>query len=82
MRDCSNWEQLGIVLRYVKRNKPVERLLEFIPCENTTGEAICQSIMKSLCNAGLDIALCRSQTIDGAGNMVKRIYPLQKIKQL
>ena len=65
----SNWEQLGIVLQYVKESKPVEWLVEFIPCESTTGEAICQSIMKSLSNAGLDIALCQSQTMDSAGNM-------------
>lgn len=36
--DVSNWEQLGIVIRYVKENKPVERLLEFVSCEKITGK--------------------------------------------
>ena len=27
--DSSNWEQLGIVLRYPKDNAPAERLLEY-----------------------------------------------------
>ena len=67
--DCSNWEQLGLVLRYTVGRKPVERLLEFIPCECITGEALCEKIIESLTNAGLDIQFCRSQTMDGAGNM-------------
>jgi len=67
--DSSNWEQLGIVVRYTVDDKPVERLLEFIDCEQTTGEAICDAIVDVLTVAGLDIQLCRSQTMDGAGNM-------------
>ena len=70
--DSSNWEQLGLVLRYIKNNKPVERLFEFIPCEKITGEALCQKIIQSLTTAGLDIQYCRSQTMDGAGNMAGR----------
>jgi hypothetical protein len=67
--DSSNWEQLGIVVRYVKDNKPVERLLQFVPCKEITGEAICDKLVTSLRNVGLDISFCRSQTMDGAGNM-------------
>ncbi len=67
--DSSNWEQLGIVLRYSKFNQPVERLLEFIACEKITGEALCTNIIESLSKAGLDVNLCRFQTMDGAGNM-------------
>ena len=67
--DSSNWEQLGLILRYVKGKKPVERLLGFIPCDCITGRALCQNIMKSISDAGLDNQLCRSQTMDGAGNM-------------
>lgn len=67
--DSSNWEQLGIILRYTVDNKPVERLLEFVQCDQITGDAICNNIVKSLTEAGLDIQFCRSQTMDGAGNM-------------
>ena len=38
--DTSNWEQLGLVLCYVKNGHPEERFLEFVMCENITGEAI------------------------------------------
>eukprot|EP00731_Ephydatia_muelleri_P015428 Em0008g1148a len=67
--DSSNWEQLGLVLRYVKGNKPVERLLEFIPCDCTTGEALCHNAIEALTGVGLDVKLCQSQTMDGAGNI-------------
>ena len=67
--DSSNWEQLGLVLRFTKNYKPVEKLLEFIPCDTTTGQAICMNIIKALTNNGLDIQYCRSQTMDGVGNM-------------
>ena len=67
--DSNNWEQLGLILRYVKDHQAVERLLEYIPCECTTGEALCQNVIQALTDAGLDIKLCRSQTMDGAGNM-------------
>ena len=67
--DISNWEQLGIVLRYTRRNMQIERLLEFVPCESTSGEAICQNILNALASVGIDVQNCRSQTMDGAGNM-------------
>ncbi|VDI02111.1 Hypothetical predicted protein [Mytilus galloprovincialis] len=67
--DTSNWEQLGLVLRYVVDGVPVERLLEFILAEETTGESLCNLVVQSLASNGLDIQLCRSQTMDGAGNM-------------
>ena len=28
--DASNWEQLGLIIRYVTNDKPTERLLEFL----------------------------------------------------
>ncbi|KAK3104654.1 hypothetical protein FSP39_007252 [Pinctada imbricata] len=67
--DASNWEQLGLVVRYLKDGKPIERILEFIPCENVSGEAICDAIISCLIRVGLDPQKCRSQTMDGAGNM-------------
>ena len=67
--DSSNWEQLGIVVRYVKDNMPVERLLEYVKCEGITGEEIALEIINCLSNVGLDTDKCRCQTYDGAGNM-------------
>ena len=69
VRDSSNWEQLGLVLRYAVQGKPVERLLEFIQTEDVSGQSLCQHIIKSLTDVGLDIKNCRSKTMDGAGNM-------------
>lgn len=67
--DKSNWEQLGIVVRYVKNCEPYERLLEYISCPDTTGEAISLNVQRCLTNVKLDIHKCRAQTYDGAGNM-------------
>lgn len=67
--DASNWEQLGIVIRYLRDGSPVEKLLEFVQAEETTGSALCGLIVKALTDAGLDIQFCRAQTMDGAGNM-------------
>ena len=47
----------------------MERLVEFIACDYITGEALCDSILDSLTNVGLDPYNCRSQTMDCAGNM-------------
>lgn len=69
VRDSSNWEQLELVLRYTKDGKPVEHVLEFISCEDISGQALCTKIIESLTNVGLDTQLCRSQTMDGSGNM-------------
>ncbi|CAC5396466.1 unnamed protein product [Mytilus coruscus] len=67
--DASNWEQLGIVIRYLRDGSPVEKLLEFVQAEETTGSALCGLIVKALTDAGLDIQFCRAQTMNGAGNM-------------
>lgn len=67
--DISNWEQLGIVLRYTRNSKPVERLFEFVQCVGTSGKEICDNVIKSLSSAGIDVRCCRSQTKDGAANM-------------
>ena len=67
--DTSGWEQLGLALRYVKDNKPVERLVSFIACESVTGAAICTTILDALATFGLDARFGRAQTYDGAGSM-------------
>lgn len=57
---------MGIVLQYAVDNKPVERLLQFLECEQTTWADICNNILEALAEAGLDVKLCRSKTMDGA----------------
>lgn len=60
---ASNWEQLGIVLRNTVNGVAVERLLEFIPAKEITGEALCCDLfITSLTNVGLDIQYCRAPT--------------------
>ncbi|VDI63109.1 Hypothetical predicted protein, partial [Mytilus galloprovincialis] len=59
--DASNWEQLGIVIRYLRDGSPVEKLLEFVQAEETTGSALCGLIVKALTDAGLDIQFCRAR---------------------
>ena len=67
--DCSNWEQLGIVLRYVKDSVAVEKLIEYVKCHNINGNTITKLIIDTVTNGGLKNSLCRSQTYDGGGNM-------------
>ncbi|XP_035660282.1 52 kDa repressor of the inhibitor of the protein kinase-like [Branchiostoma floridae] len=67
--DVSNWEQLGLLVRYTKDQKPVERLLMFSECEKITGRALCDTIAADLAGVNLDPANCRAQCFDGAGNM-------------
>ena len=42
--EVTDWEQLGVVVRYVKGSEIIERLVSFIDCESTTGESICEKI--------------------------------------
>ena len=46
--DYGHWEQLRIVIRYVYQQKLVERLLEYVKCDNIRGETIDNLIIKSL----------------------------------
>ena len=69
MTDCSSWEQLGILLRYVKDSVAVEKLIEYVQCHNVEGKTIAKLIIDTVTNVGLNTSLCRSQTYDGAENM-------------
>ena len=66
--DSANIEQLGIILQYVFEGKPRERLFEYIDCDRTTGEELCNSIFKVFEKSPFYIKDCRSQTMDGAAN--------------
>lgn len=70
-RDCSNKEQMALIIRYVDQNKMIqETFLGFVECPfGTTGEEL-GTLIKSSCTAiGLDLNLCRAQGYDGASNM-------------
>ena len=66
--DISNREQLGLVVRYLKDGKPIERLIEYIECESITGEALCEDIKNTLLKLNLRLEDTVSQTYDGAAN--------------
>lgn len=59
--ESANGEQLGIVIRYAKNNKPIERLLEYVKCDNIRGETIADLIIESVTGLGLDLSYCRAQ---------------------
>ena len=70
--DTSNWEQIGLVVRYIHNEKPTEKLIEYIECESCTGKCISEKIIATLLKLELDPKLCRAQTYDGAENMAGR----------
>ena len=43
--DSSNWEQLGIVLRYVKDSVAVEKLIEYVKCHKIKGNTIAKLLV-------------------------------------
>ena len=67
--DVSNWEQLGIVIRYLKDGQPVEKLLGYVACESVCGEDIFREITVFLARCNIDVQMCRGQGYDGAGAM-------------
>ena len=72
--DTSGWEQLGLALRYIKDNEPVERLVSYIACESVRGAVICNKILDALVSFGIDAKLCRAQGYDGAGSMSGHLH--------
>ena len=70
-RDCSNKEQMPLVIHYVNSRKVIqESFMAFIECEQgTTGEQMAILIQDSCHTLGLDFSMCRGQGYDGAGNM-------------
>lgn len=69
--DISNQEQLPLIIRYVDGNDMIrEDFVGFYACESgVTGEAISELIKSAVTSLGLDLADCRGQCYDGAGNM-------------
>ena len=69
--DCSNKEQMAIVIRFVDDQSNVrEDFLGFFQCkEGTKGVQIVILLMETASKLGLDMENCRGQGYDGAGNM-------------
>ena len=70
--DCSNKEQLSLVLRYVNPGDCIirEDLVSFLECDSgITGQALAGKIVGFLRGSGLDPTRLRGQAYDGAGNM-------------
>lgn len=85
--DVSNVEQLAVVIRTINSKGVIhERLLEYVALKSMTGKSVSDAIIECLMRHGLDVADCRAQTYDGAGNMsgknngcqshIKRLQPL------
>ena len=79
--DISNSEQLGLVLRYLKDGKPIERLIEYIECSSITGAALCEDIKATLLKLNLRLEDTVSQTYDGAANFSGHIKGCAKLFQ-
>ena len=70
--DCSNKEQLSLVLRYVHPETRMirEDLIQFIECDTgITGRALADKITAAISVHDLDLHNLRGQGYDGAGNM-------------
>ena len=79
--DVSSWEQLGIVLRYVKDGQATEELVGFVACNEVCGSDIFKAIKKFIRDCGLDINMCRGQGYDGAGAMAGALNGCQALLQ-
>ena len=65
----SNKEEMGLILRYVKDGKLIDRLLEYILGESITGAALCEDIQQSLRNLQVNLHNTVSETYAGAANL-------------
>ena len=70
--DSANWDHLGIVVWYVKDDRPIKRLLEYVKSLYICGTTIADLIIKAVNEMGLNIKTCRAQTYDGAGNKARK----------
>ena len=80
--DCSNKEQLTLVLRYVHPESHMihEDLIQFIECDTgITGHALADKITAAISVHGLDLHNLRRQGYDGAGNMSVKLKELQPL---
>ena len=74
--DCSNKEQLAIVLRHVDpdNNQIREDLVDFVECDTgITGKALADKMLEFLKKQCLDLSKLCGQTYDGAASMSGKI---------
>ena len=79
VRDCSNKEQMPLILRYVSKSGEIqERFLKFIHCDSgLSGEALKDKIIYCITQElNLKLEDCRGQCYDGAGNMAGKFSGL------
>ena len=79
VRDCSNKEQMPLILRYVSKSGEIqERFLKFIHCDSgLSGEALKDKIIYCITHElNLKLEDCRGQCYDGAGNMAGKFSGL------
>ena len=87
--DCSNKEQLSLVLQFVDResNQIGEDLVTFVECDTgVTGRNLADKMLNFLNSQGVDLTKMRGQAYDGAESMagktngaaglISRQYPL------
>ena len=83
--DVSNLEQLGIAVRYVRNCQVIEKLLEFVQCDDTKGASIAEFIINALNDAGFNPQIYHAETYDGGGNMTGKekvvAFPKQEAKK-
>jgi len=84
-RDCSNKEQMSLVIRFVDAcNTIQETFLGFFECEFGTSGAQLAELIEHTCTKvmKLDMARCRGQGYDGAGNMAGECSGAAKLIKL
>ena len=76
--DCSNKEQLSLVLRFVDDNQNIrEDFVRFLQCKwGLSGESLAKLVLDELINFNLSIDDCRGQGYDGAGSVAGHISGL------
>ena len=76
--DCSNQEQLSLVVRFVDKDGEIrEEFLGFLHCElGLTGKALAETILTEIGNLTLDINNCHGQVYDGAASVSGHINGL------
>ena len=70
--DCSNKEQLSLVLRYVNPSDSQirEDVIEFLECDTcVSGSALAGKIMSFIDKHGLKATYLHGESYEGAGNM-------------
>ena len=76
--NCSNQEQLSLVIRFVDGSGEIrEEFLGFLYCKlGLSGEALAETVLNGIANLTLDIHSCRGQGYDGVSSVSSYINGL------